>query len=997
MENFEYDSVTQLHSKMLEAIATHQSADPFAPVLIIANSPLEGLMLRRQLAEAKAKNGVSALANIQVSTISEFVNNLSLKAGFWDVSRAGSTVLEAIIYSLMESRESDSQSLQSMTTANAIAKVYKTLELVSDVDITKMGESDIATSTQKRVLELVLLARQVQSGLMPSEAIFRLTHDTQTLEKVLKDVGQIHSVVQGLPKATQGLLEKIHDLTGNVILYQPARKAVSKLDWRRGMQLISAPDPSTEASIAVRAAVRQMKKNHADRIAIVYADESQYLNQIQYELDASKVEWHGKSRRIVQQSVLYRTLDILLEALVDRTPLVSGFDRPKMMRLIQNGHLHVDGIEIASDKVRKFIRRQEIYGDVFNWLSILDSLEREATDDKDTIAREHLGLLVNTIETGLRHLGLAETWEELGGRLLKLTREFHENFDVEEGSIEERAWIELSKLLENETRAIDDLAKANPKLKLDIDPSNLVRLVRKRVGDSKVRHGNLSTGIFVGSISEAQLASFDTIFLLGATEGLLPSSVNTDPFLPSRLLSLVGEYGLAEWSLENQPENLSRILNSCLASANEVFILRPRGGTTSKLEDEPSRYLPEELNEKERGDSDQIYMAGSFRASFDLELNDEHLGPVSHYDQVLSTAEVEQRVDEIFHKSMEAWRNPQFNEYFGNLENQATLGPIWQRNHHIPLSSTRIDSYIQCPYKFFAGTILGLSDNDRSDVLDEFSATAFGIYFHQAMDKFIKDMANAGRLPAAGEAFSVDSVKIFLSGYLEPSFNRFIATGKNGWNRSLEMHVAKLTKALPVFFQTEAKHLRSEPDLLIFSTEDSFGKGVLLPEKEITEEKNSWNLEVEDAEGESHKIVGQVDRIDLSPDRKSVGIMDFKTGNRKTFVEKKLGILKTKQSDNVMTLQDVIYRAAALERFGKDAAVTVNFVFPTQPEDKMFVRAVYAHDPQQRLPKTLSEIKSSGSTGRYAPKEDQYCKPCEYLNNLTDIIIRTQKAEKANQ
>jgi ATP-dependent helicase/DNAse subunit B len=741
--------------------------------------------------------------------------------------------------------------------------------------------------------------------------------------------------------------------------------------------------------------VRQIAQNHADRIAIIYGDETQYLNQVQDELTSSKVQWHGKSRNMAQSSVLYRTLDLLLQALEDRTPQASGFDRPKLMRLIQNGSLHVDGIQIASDRVRKFVRRQEIYGDVLNWLSILDSLDREATDDKDTTAREHLGLLINTIETGLNHMQSSETWEMLGSRLLSLTRQFHESFEPEEGSIEERGWVELSRLLENEMRAIDDLAKANPELRIDIDSSNLLRLVRKRVGEARVRHGNLSTGIFVGSIQEAQALSFDTIYLLGATEGILPPNVNADPFLPSGLLHLVDEYGLAEWSKDNQPKILSRVLSPFLAAAKKVVILRPRGGTAGKLEDLPSRYLPEALNEQESADSKQIHQVSSLRASFDLELDGAKLGPISDYDQALSTAEVERNVDLAFQKSMKAWRNPAFDEYFGNLEVQAKVGPIWQRNHAIPLSSTRIDSYLQCPYKFFSGTILGLNDNDRSDFLDEFSATAFGTYFHQAMDKFIKDLAAQGQLPAAGESFPAESAQVFLSRYLEPSFNRFIATGKNGWNRSLEMHVTKLIRTLAVFFQTEAAHLRSELGLAVYSSEDSFGKGVLLPEHEATIEMKSWNVEIKDEEGEPHKIVGQVDRLDLSPDRKSVGVLDFKTGSRKTFVEKKLGILKTKQSDNVMTLQDVIYRAAALQRFGENVFVTVNFVFPTQPEDKMFVEAIYAHDPKGLLPKTLSKIKASGVTGNYPAQADAYCKPCEYLNNITDIIIRDQKTEKA--
>jgi len=990
----EYTSVDELHSLILERMSSHQANDPFAPVVLLANSPLEGFLLRRQLAEKSAESGVKALANIQVSTPAELISSLCVKAGIFDISRTPTTVIEATIFALMESTDQDNKSVQSMATSNAIAKVYKKLELVSTEDIETMLSSEAATSTQKKVLELVIAARKVQSGTLPSQAVVQLLQLLTSENKdVTKGLGQIHSLALGLPKAVLKILSELQSATDNVFIYAPAELPTGKFDLKPGMHLISSSDPATEASIAVRAAIHQLSETHADRVAIIYADESQYLNQVQDELELSGVAWHGKGRTMAQSSVLYRTLEILLESLVERRDDYSGFDRPKLMRLLQNGFLKVDEIDVAEDTVRKFVRRQELYADAVNWLDILNYLEQEAENDRDSLAREHLGLLVKTIETGLKHVSNATTWEQLGQRLKALTSQLHLNLQIEEGSIEERVWADLVKLLEVELLAIDELSVTQPELKLNVDPSNLLRVVRKRVGESRVRVGNLSTGIYVGTISDAQLLTFDTVFLLGATEGLLPPTVNSDPFLPSQLLSLVDESSLAEWSRENLPVNLGRSLNAFLGGSKKVVILRPRGGTAGKLEDEPSRYLPSSLNEKEDPQSEAITMVASLRSSYALTLEGKAIGPVSQPDQQLQVAELEPKEDEVFKKSMQAWRDPEFDEYFGNLAKLASIDAVWKVNHKTPLSSTRIDAYLQCPYKFFVETVLGFKDSDRSDVLDEFSASAFGTYFHQAMDKYIKDLTKEGKLPGPGQPFPADAVPTFINRYLEPNLNRFVATGKNGWNRSLQIHVSKLVKTLPIFFGLEVEKLRSDPELAIMGAEESFGKGVLLPEAERSKDKNTWDLEVEDNEGEKHRIVGQIDRLDVSADRKAVGIMDFKTGKRKNLIEK-LGMQTKKQSTVIKSLQDVIYQKAAQARFGEDIQVKVNFVFPTQPADKMFVKALYSEDPKGLLPKTLSEIKESGKSGNYLASKDSYCKACKYLDDLPEIVIRKEKAKE---
>jgi hypothetical protein len=992
---FTYSSPQELQKVMLDRISSAKSSDPFYPITLLVGSPLQGMLLRRQISELNSVAGIAALANVRVMTPVECVEDLWRATGNLVVGRTSSSVIEATIYALMEADSETGDSLQSMTTAYAIAGVYSKLEFVTTANVQKMMDSDLCNSTQRRVLDLVLRARGSQHGAQ----IFDITRQlTALVEKgnsgILNQVGQVHCLLEGIPNELNVLLSAIDARFGKLNRYEMAQLIDKTVRLNPGMLLVSSSDPQTEASIAVRSAIQNLSDFDADKIAILFPDETQYLGQIQTELDLAGIAWHGKSRTVSQESVLSRTLDVLLEAFADRNERFSGLDRPRLMRLLENGYLKIDTVEIGVDRVRKYVRRNDLYADAVKWLDVLSTLESRDEEEKESDVQAHLRLLVSTIEAELTLLAACKTWSALGDRLLKSVLRLHQDFQtLSDGSIEEKVWKDIQKVLLVEVKALDELSANDASLQLPLDPKNLLRLVRKRIGERRIRHGNLSTGIFVGHITEAQFVQFDVVYVLGATEGLLPPNVNPDPFLPSRLLAEIDELSMATSNRENLPESLGRTLGNVLNGAKKSVILRPRGGTQVKLENEQSRYLPPALQEKESPDSSLVLTAKSFLDSFQLEIDGRVLAPVSSRDQRLLRATSKPVSDSAFESSMAAWRDPSFNEYFGNLKNLAESGTIWDVNTPIALSSTRIDSYMACQYKFFAGSVLGFSDSDRRDSRDDFSATSFGVFFHEAMDRFIKDLAAQNALPGEGQGFSLGASEVFLERYLKTNLMRFIATGRNGWDRSLQMHLATLAQTLPQFFAEEATVLRGNPALAIVQSEASFGKGAVYKDRNDPDKGVSWDLSVADADGQEHRLVGQADRLDASLDGLSVGIMDFKTGSRKRQVEK-LAIGARGQNDSIETLQDVIYKLAAQARYPDAQSVKVHFVFVAEKGEKMFLPAPYSDDPKQLLPKVLKQIKDSGLTGAYLAKSDDYCKACSYLKGVTDIVVRKNKPKK---
>ena len=993
-----YSSPQELQGLILQRVVSAKTQDPFYPVTLLVSNPLQGMLLRRQIAELFAENGVAALANVKVQTPAEFVQELWRLTGNLVTGQASSSVIEATIYALMESDSDTGESLQSMTTASAIAGVYSKLEFVSTANVQRMMVSDLCNSTQRRVLHLVIQARQAQENNSLSEMAHGVSESIQKgSSKALNEVGQVHSLLEGTPNELESLFLAIETHSKNLYRYEMAQLDDKKVKANPGSLLVSSPDPQTEASIAVRAAVHSLSEFDADKIAILFPDESQYLLQVQSELDAAGIAWHGKTRTVSQESVLSRSLEILLEAFADRRDGFSGLDRPRLMRLVENGSLKIDTVEIDGDKIRKYIRRNDLYADAVKWLEILHTLDTRAPEEKEAETLSHLQLLVSTIEAELTLLSACNTWTSLGEKLIGSVLRIHQDFRADSDvSIEENAWKDIQKVLAIELKALDELSAKNSELKLDVDPKNLLRLVRKRIGERRLRHGNLSTGLFVGNITEAQFLRFDVVYVLGATEGLLPPAVNSDPFLPSKLLDVIGEQSLAAANRENLPENLGRAFGNVLNGSKKSVILRPRSGTQVKLENEPSRYLPNQLNDKDEQESSSILIASSYLGSFQMEIDGKLLAPISERDKALLRAASEPVSNSVFDESMSAWRDPEFNEYFGNLGELSKTQKIWEVNTAIPLSSTRIDSYLACKYKFFAASVLGFSDNDRRDSRDDFSSTSFGVFFHEAMDKFIKDLAAHNKLPGEGEKFQAGSTKFFIDNYLNPNLARFVATGRNGWDRSLQMHLATLYQTLNHFFGEEANVLRGDPALAIVDSEASFGKGAVYKDPNDPDKDIEWNLSVADADGDEHRLVGQADRLDASSDGSAVGVMDFKTGSRKRQV-KKLAIGVKGQGKNVKTLQDVIYKLAAEARYPKAESVKVNFVFVGEKGDRMFLEAPYANDPKELLPKVLKDIKDSGISGDYSAQTDEYCKACSYLADVTDIVTRKIKSqEEAN-
>lgn len=986
-----FKSSAQLQNEIAQAIRAYKTSDPLAQITLIVDQPLQGFLLRRQLAETFAGSEIRALGNIQVLTLSELVEGYALSIGIRTDPQPSTQVIEAALYAIMaKSEDPGGKSNQSLATASAIARVARALDFVGDEQLEKLQNEPFLNGTQKDVFKYLLDARTLFGDRLASHKLSKILEHGLPLHSA-GQYGQIHSLVSAVPKNIVTLFELLGAAGVDVTHWSPINVEGKLPSDLTESTLISCPDPRTEVSIVVRSVMKDLARHRADKIAVIAPSLSEYGSQIQSSLDHADIAWHGKGKFIGQQSTLFRTLQIITDSLAQRSESHSGFDRPKLMRLLQNGNLIVRGVNIETKYVRKWVRKNSLYDDVAKWIQVLDNLATEAVHENDQISAEHLKHLVNYIASDLQALANAASWSELGRGLLSLTESLHEGeVDLEDGSLEKKGWGSIRKLLLSELPLLDSIDFSSLTGETDKQQImglpvkgnlvNLSRWIESQLGSRRVTSGDWSKGIFVGTIESAKFLKFESIYVLGATEGLLPAVSKEDPFLPKKLLESIGETGLAANSSEDASQQTLNFLTSVLVDSAMTTITRPRAGTSSKLDDVESRYLPGLMRKEERKSDSGFVEVSSFLGSF---RSDElSLPPVTASDASINNPHVDEEGWLTFSRSMWAWRNPQFNEYFGNLSRLTPETKIWFPTELRPLSSSRIDTFLRCPYEFFALTVLGFNSNDKSDELKSFSPTAFGTFFHREMEMLIKSGKEQGFLPGTGEYWRSGVVEWFITERLEKkdSLAAFTSTGRGGWNTSFDLHLEKVIRGTKQFFATEPEKLRGEPPLRIESAEHPFGTPGL-----------EMQLIVKDDTGKEHWIVGQMDRLDLSPDGMAAGVMDFKTGSRDKQL-KKLGIGKSnRQSSNVYSLQDVIYRRAVLSQY-QDAAVKVHFVFITEEGDEMYVKAKFADDPNGLLPKKLGEITEAGESGIFVPQskgstyDHGYCRVCSSLGDVSDVV-----------
>jgi ATP-dependent helicase/DNAse subunit B len=183
------------------------------------------------------------------------------------------------------------------------------------------------------------------------------------------------------------------------------------------------------------------------------------------------------------------------------------------------------------------------------------------------------------------------------------------------------------------------------------------------------------------------------------------------------------------------------------------------------------------------------------------------------------------------------------------------------------ISATRIEAYVQCPYRYFQRHILGLVEPDDPEAVFEISALDRGTIVHRVLERTYRALKDARLLPLGSAAWG--PAEAFLEQAMADEFRRAEREMALGPAPLWEITREAIASAIREFLRAEAA---SGDGFTPLDFEVEFGAG---------EPAGPVRVEIDGGSpGGSIVLGGKIDRIDLAAGGRSFRVVDYKTGKR---------------------------------------------------------------------------------------------------------------------
>lgn len=170
----------------------------------------------------------------------------------------------------------------------------------------------------------------------------------------------------------------------------------------------------------------------------------------------------------------------------------------------------------------------------------------------------------------------------------------------------------------------------------------------------------------------------------------------------------------------------------------------------------------------------------------------------------------------------------------------------------VTLSVTAFKSFIACPYRFYLSHLVGLRPADQAE--EELSASAFGGLLHSVLSAFGRDAVRHSVSDVAIREFVLDT----LASHAKAVYGSQPLP-------AIQVQLQKARKRLERFSVVQAEHRAA-------------GWNVSYSEDEEADHRGAWTTAFPDAEGKKAFLKGRIDRVDRHDDGRWL-ILDYKTGD----------------------------------------------------------------------------------------------------------------------
>ena len=459
------------------------------------------------------------------------------------------------------------------------------------------------------------------------------------------------------------------------------------------------------------------------------------------------------------------------------------------------------------------------------------------------------------------------------------------------------------------------------------------------------RSGATGTGVFVAGLGAATGMEFDTVWLLGMSDGDYPGRSGEDPLLPEYVRAQVLKGALPlrrEAQLHERRDYLG-----ALAGGERRRLSYSRVDPVTRRPQYPSPWLLESASTLagERVSSERLHTFDAPWLTVIESMEDAlrlaeggHAADGHEYD-VLALARWQRTGSRLRRHPLASDGGPlgralameraratnrltEWDGYVGGIaDSSRRLGGSLSQ----VMSPTRLEAWATCPYRHFLGNVLNLSAWETPEDVLTISPLERGSLVHAILEQFIKAAMDAGA-PSPREGWTPLQRKR-LREIAQAEFREAERRGVTGRRVLWEVAQEDILQDLERFLDDDERY-RADEGMQPRHAEYAFGfdgppVAMALPD------------------GGEVRFRGFIDRVDVARDGLRAVIMDYKTGSSRQYEKMK--------DDPLMAgkrLQLPVYALAVRETLLPDAALRAEYWF------------VSANGGYTRVPVTLDAVEA---------------------------------------
>ena len=699
--------------------------------------------------------------------------------------------------------------------------------------------------------------------------------------------------------------------------------------------IVSAPDVREEVRQAVREMLRLAEGGVPfHRMAALYRRPDPYAFQLRMELGFAGIPVAGPDPSPLRDSAPGRILTGLLTVIED------DFGRAALMQWLADAPVwNAGGNRSASGELQRWeglSREAGVVRGVEQWRERLRGLignlekSRERSEARGELSEGQSRAYADRKASAERLVAFVE---RLGLQAPPVDGSKWSTYaEWAKGALHEyaqgqRGWDERQQdALRHVELALDELGKLDA-VETETALPRFQQALNHALSRPVGRSGATGTGVFLAGLGGATGMEFDTVWLLGMSEGDYPARAGEDPLLPDSVRAALPGQPLL---LRREEQLLERrSYAAALATSEHRRLSYSRVDPLQRRPQYPSPWLLEAASTLagERVTSEGLngYNASWMTVIESMEdalrlAEGGHAADGHEYD-VLALADWRNSGARVRRHSLALGGSPlgrALTMERGRTSRELTawdgyVGDVAQSSRRLGgslsrvMSPTRLQSWAACPYQHFLGSVLRLSAWETPEEVLSISALERGSLVHGILERFIRDAIDSGA-PAPGMRWSAQDRERLLS-IAQEEFRKAEREGVTGRRVLWEVVQEDILQDLETFLTVDARR-RAEGGVRSLHAEYKFG----------FEGEQPVTLALPD--GGEMRFNGYIDRVDAAPDGSRAVVMDYKTGGSRYYDGMKKDPLMAGTK-----LQLPVYALAVRQTLLPEASLTAEYWF----------------------------------------------------------------------